>query len=301
MFQIEVLNDNQRKHSLVLKNDASDTFATVSLKHGAHVEYLKFNNIDVIQHPKQSDYLHNFASAILFPFTNRIENGVYNFNGKTYTLECNKAGENNAIHGLVHDKCFALIESEHTLDYAKVLMRYVENEPISGFPFKYQIDITYTLFAHQFLIDISVKNCDTSSFPFALGWHPYFVTSDVFKSKIKFLPKQHIINNANFVPERLESFVENELYFNDGFYDDCYELKDAKVSFETPEYQIKIESSSVSNYLQVYTNAIEKHLVAIEPMTAPANCFNNGIDVQLLQPNESYQLTWKLNFENSYK
>ena len=56
MFQIEVLNDNQRKHSLVLKNDASDTFATVSLKHGAHVEYLKFNNIDVIQHPKQSDY-----------------------------------------------------------------------------------------------------------------------------------------------------------------------------------------------------------------------------------------------------
>lgn len=297
MFQIEVLKDDQTKHSLVLKNDASDTFAIISLKNGAHLEFLKFNSVDVIQHPKQSEYKHNFASAILFPFTNRIEDGIYNFNGKTYTLECNKAGENNAIHGLVHDKFFELIESEQTSDYATVLLRYTETNPIAGFPFKYQIDITYTLLANQFLIDISVKNCDTSSFPFALGWHPYFVTRDVSKSMIRFSPKQHIINNANFVPERFEHFKKNELHFNNGFYDDCYELKDAKVYFETPEYQLKIESTTAPNYLQVYTNSIETHLVAIEPMTAPANCFNNGIDVQLLEPNINYQLSWSLVFK----
>jgi aldose 1-epimerase len=301
MFRIEVLKVNQTKQSIVLKNDASDTFAIISMKNGANVECLKFDGVDVIQHPKQSDYAQNFASAILFPFTNRIENGVYNFNGKTYTLECNKAGENNAIHGLVHDKFFELIESEQTSDLAKVLLRYLENEPIAGFPFKYQMDVSYTLFKNTFKIDISVTNLDNSEFPFALGWHPYFVTSDVSKSMIRFSPKQHIVNNVNFVPKKLEPFQDSELHFNNGFYDDCYELKDAKVYFETPEYQLKIESSSVSNYLQVYTNAIETHLVAIEPMTAPANCFNNGIDVQLLQPNESYQLTWKLNFENSYK
>ena len=301
MFQIEVLKDDYAKHSLVLKNDVSDTFAIISLKNGANVKCLKFDGIDVIQHPKHSEYAHNFASAILFPFTNRIENGIYNFNGNTYTLKCNKAGENNAIHGLVHDKYFELVTSDYTIDYAKVLLRYVENDPIAGFPFKYQIDITYTLLNNQFLIDVSVKNCDVSSFPVALGWHPYFVTRDISKSMIRFSPKKHIVNNANFVPERLEPFQKNELHFNDDFYDDCYQLNDSTVYFETPDYHLKIESSTASNYLQVYTNSIETHLVAIEPMTAPANCFNNGIDVQLLEPNESYQLTWKLNFKNSDK
>ena len=302
MFVIEATKNNENViDNLVMKHSKSATFAMISLTKGASLQKLQFDGITVITSPKHSDYENNFASSILFPFTNRIENGIYKFNEQTFQLVCNKKGENNAIHGLVHDKTFEIVHSKQTSKFAQVRLRYTQLLPISGFPFKYGINIIYTLSKKQFSAEVIVENCHTNVFPFAIGWHPYFESSDLKKSRLQFLPKQHILNNSNFVPATLQPLSNGDLYFNQNYYDDAYFLDNSKVYLETPDYKLKIESTSLQNYLQVYTNAIETNLVAIEPMTAPANCFNNGMGIQFLKPEDSYKVKWHLHFKNFKK
>ena len=40
-------------------------------------------------------------------------------------------------------------------------------------------------------------------------------------------------------------------------------------------------------------------IIAIEPMTGISNSFNNKIGLQVLQPSESYSLSWNVKFKNN--
>jgi aldose 1-epimerase len=68
------------------------------------------------------------------------------------------------------------------------------------------------------------------------------------------------------------------------------------VELKTPEYHLDFSFSSEENYLQLYTPNDRKS-IAIEPQTAPANSFNTKVGLKILQPNERYQLSWKLNLK----
>ena len=49
-----------------------------------------------------------FNSAKLFPFPNRVNEGKYNFSGKSYQLPINYEDEGNSVHGFVYDKKFEI-------------------------------------------------------------------------------------------------------------------------------------------------------------------------------------------------
>ena len=57
--------------------------AKIHLNQGASMQELTLNNHELIKdmHPLTYD---NTYSTILFPFTNRIKDGMYNFERKTY-------------------------------------------------------------------------------------------------------------------------------------------------------------------------------------------------------------------------
>lgn len=285
-------SNSQEKQAILRVGDLNSYFE-VAPSQGGRVTNLVIENIPIITEPDDIDYADSYAASVLFPFPNRIEDGVYNFNNVDYVLTCNQTKEHNALHGLIYNQAFDVVERIQNKEKAEVKLDYVSDGSFEGFPFKFKVELTYELCSNEFSCQIKVTNTDAYAFPFALGWHPYFSTSEKKTSTLQFKSKNQLINNHRNIPVEVKSHLETvSLNFDESF-DDCFELASNEVLFQTPDYSLTIKLNNTSNYLQIYTPK-GKNVIAIEPMTAPANCFNNGLGLKILEAGASHTETWML-------
>ncbi len=298
MFIINHIQDQEKSvNYLELKNSDASSYAKIDLILGGSLQELKLLDKTIISNKNMPPYHQAYMSSILFPFANRIEDGTYNFNDITFKLHKNESSGHNAIHGLVHDKAFQLIEQDISEKYASVLVSYTETNPDLGFPFKYSISLKYVLSKDALELKVEIKNKDQKAFPFGLGWHPYFKTDDLQNTYLNINSSKKLLVNDKMIPigevnHDWNGFVKIE----EKAFDDCFILNDKKVELKTPEYQFGFHFSTNENYLQIYTPNDRKS-IAIEPQTAPANSFNSKIGLQVLMPEEIYNLNWKINLK----
>ena len=298
MFKINELNNNGFGF-LELKNLDESSKAIISLNEGGRLQALTFNNIEVVKEIANFKYKDSFASAILFPFASRIENGKYSFKDENYQFNCNENGRENALHGLVFDKKFQLNKKEVTHNKCAVTLFYKEEKREKGFPYTYTIYLTYTLTSKGLSLSVTIENTDTTSFPFVLGWHPYFYNVDLQNSFLNFKSNKKIEFNENLITkETIEYKGDSDFKIEEKQLDDCFILNSNKIDFYTPNYQLEITSNVKENFLQMYTPK-DLPLIAIEPMTGISNSFNNKIGLQILEPNNSYSLTWNVKINNN--
>ncbi|MDG1729931.1 MAG: aldose 1-epimerase [Algibacter sp.] len=269
-------------------------YAKIHLNLGASLQELLLNKHHIIKDLSPLTYDSTYASSILFPFANRIEDGVYKFGGKDYLLDINQAQENNALHGFVYNKTFELVEKKATKEVASVLLQYEEKEHTQGFPYTYKIDLKYTLTKQSLDLSVSVKNTDTNKFPFTLGWHPYFNTSDLYNSIVRFKSHKQVYFDERNITQGLRDFeINDEFKVENKSLDDCFVLDSNKILFETPDYSFELTSSEKDCFLQLYTPP-KSNTIAIEPTTGVSNSFSNKIGLKTLKPNGSYYINWKL-------
>tara|TARA_R110000787_G_scaffold129264_2_gene241082 strand:- start:8411 stop:9280 length:870 start_codon:yes stop_codon:yes gene_type:complete len=287
------------KSHVVLKNANNTSKAKIFLNLGGSLQNLILNKNVIIKglHPLKYDA--SYASAILFPFVNRVKEGTYKFMQKEYKLAINLKEENNAIHGLVYNKEFNIVHQEVTEKSATISIEYVENERALGFPFYYTLLLTYTLTNNTLTLKVKVKNMDTHPFPFNIGWHPYFTSSNLYESFLSFKSEQKLTFNEVMIPVKIKDInMDEDMQIKDKKLDDCYILKTNTVGFKTPDYSIKINSSSEKNYIQLYTPKLE-NTIAIEPTTGVSNSFNNKIGLQILEKEETYNVQWTINLQEN--
>ena len=91
---------------LDIENASGSSKLRICVNQGGRIAQLKFNTVKVIPEIDPSTYKDNYASALLFPFANRIKDGQYTFKESVYKLDCNEIINNNAIHGLIYNKPF---------------------------------------------------------------------------------------------------------------------------------------------------------------------------------------------------
>ena len=295
MFIVDELKEKEQRF-LDLKNAVNSTSARISLDEGGSIEGLKFDNEYVIKLQPNFKYKDSYASSILFPFANRIEKGQYSFKEKEYQLACNESGK-NALHGLVHNKQFQLIEKIENINFSSVTICFEEILEREGFPFNYKINITYILSKNEIKIVVKIENTGTNSFPFTLGWHPYFVSKDLYHSSLSFKSNKKIEFDKNLITKGIikASAEELKIKIQNKQLDDCFILNSNTIKFITPTYQIQIATDQIENYLQIYTPK-NSSIIAIEPMTGISNSFNNKIGLQTLEPHNKYELKWTVNF-----
>lgn len=297
MYTLLEVEDSTKEY-IILSNSDSSSIVKICLDEGGRLTRFSFNNTEVIADEEPSNYKENFASAILFPFTNRIKNGKYVFDNVQYELVCNEKVKTNAIHGLVYDKTFSFLNKEIHSDFARITLAYNENDGCDGFPFKYSIKLEYTLNNSGLFLKVIVKNEDIKPFPFTLGWHPYFLSSNLDKSKLSFNSTEKLISDNHGIVIGKEQMLENmPLALKGRKFDDAYHLQSDMVSFITPNYQLQLKSSALNNYLQIFTPDSKK-VIAIEPMTGVSNSFNNNIGKQVLNPEEDFLIEWQMKITN---
>lgn len=107
----------------------------------------------------------------MLPFTNRIADGQFRFDGHDYQLAINNQDENVAIHGLSRDRPWSLT---HCTSHSVILVQHFAER---GNPYEYWARQEISLSEAGLRIDVSICNAGDRPMPFGLGIHPWFARS----------------------------------------------------------------------------------------------------------------------------
>ncbi|MGB5364183.1 MAG: aldose 1-epimerase, partial [Aureibaculum sp.] len=183
-------------------------------------------------------YFNTHKSAILFPFPNRVKDGNYDFGGSNYQLKINEPKKHNAIHGMLFDKHFKIVDQAVNAEEASVSLSYTSNGTLEGYPFKFVFIVKYTIKPEGVLsLSFHVKNTDKIAFPFGIGWHPYFKSNNLDDSTLTFASKEHFIFNERSIPDTIKiSEMPFTFSINNHTYDDGFSLINASLIYKDSKY-----------------------------------------------------------------
>ncbi len=237
-----------------------------------------------------------FKSAKLSPFVCRVTQGKYRFNNQEHSIKKFFLGE-EAIHGLLFDATFSILDKGVNSKGAFVKLGYEYNNTAEGFPFKYNTQITYTLKNHGVLsLETVVTNTGDTDMPLTDGWHPYFNLGCTVNDLLVQINATEVLEfNESLVPTG--KTVENIAFatpkhLGETFFDNCFVVNEAQktactLTNETNGLTVTIEAVAGYPYLQVYTPP-HRTSIAVENLSGAPNAFNNGIGLIIAKPSEPH-------------
>ena len=261
----------------------------------------KVNIIDGISHDEAGleDYANTYKSSILFPFPNRIKDGKYTFMDEAHQLPLNEPSVHNAIHGSVYNKEFTVSSIDTKENAATIVLTYASNGTLPGFPFAFELKLTYQIsVSGQLVLKFDVLNTGNSPFPYGFGWHPYFLTEQLAADRLAFPSKEfYECDNRSIPVNTVSSPLSASFIMEDKLFDDAYSVHQGDCRFDSTRYQLHLNFGTTSEgYLQVYTPPNRKS-IALEPMTCIANSFNTKIGLLELLPGTSSSWSIQMNVD----
>jgi len=241
------------------------------------------------------------AGAVLVPWPNRIDGGRYSYGGREQQLGLTEPALGNAIHGLARWARWSVLASADD----SVELGY-EIPPQTGYPFSVAVTSRWSVSAEGLRGDHTAVNLGDQPAPFGLGIHPYLDLGGApFDAVVLQVPAAtRLLVNGRKIPVATESVAATPYDLRAGrplgelrldtAYADLIRADDeiATVRLSTPDgrtTEVWVDRSFP--YLQVYT-ADEPRALAIEPMTCPANAFNSGDGLIILQPGGEWRGSW---------
>ncbi|GAB3889194.1 aldose 1-epimerase [Spirosoma agri] len=318
--------DHKPLTEYILQYEETGEFATIIPEFGGMIRRLVLGRgkhlFALLKAPESPQALfadESYASALLFPFPSRIRHGIYAFEGEKHALRMNEASRDNALHGLVHGKSFSVIDQETTPNHASLTVRYDYSGDAVGYPFPFALTVNYELTRADWLtlgsdpnadrlcalrITYSALNTGTTRSPVAFGWHPYFTfTSSPIDELTLSLPGRTAITlddamipNGQKPAEEPETLTLKDLELDTPFKINPTGETPEGISFaetvlDSPEAGVKLVIGQETgegklNYLVCYTPP-RRDSIAIEPLTANVDSFNNGDGLVTLNPGET--------------
>ena len=246
---------------------------------------------------------------VLIPFPNRINHGMYVFNGVTEQLPLSEPARQNAIHGLTRWMNWRAVRHEEDLVVMSLVLHAQD-----GYPFVLFLLETYELTSEGLRVQTDAQNIGSTALPYGHGHHPYLtVGTNLINPDILRLPaKSYFLTNDRLIPippavsvagtpfdfrtphtiddVRMDTGFTDLIFDEDGF---------ARVKLAAPgeSPHVTVFMDSNHRFLQVFTGdalpaSAARRSLAIEPYTCAANAFNNGLGLRVLQPGESFTTVW---------
>jgi aldose 1-epimerase len=290
---------------ITLRDSVSGSSATISPIGASLVALNLAGNQLVKQLSPENPSL--FSGNVLAPWSSRLAGGQYtDHHGQVHKLPINEPERNNALHGLVYNREFSVARSTES----SVELTF-EIEPTTGYPFSLKLAIGYELEDGQLFVSFAVKNNSRDLAPFAIAFHPYFVTGWLGESAVVQVDAASFFEvDENLVPIGVSATagsssdlsvgrVIKEASLDTGFTD---------LVFHEGESCAKV-INSFGTGLELWQEGIFKHTVvfttdnyqtedgtesavAIEPSTSEANAFNSKQDVLWLEPGQTRSGSW---------
>lgn len=118
-----------------------------------------------------------YGTPILFP-PNRIENGSFTYEGKSYQFDINEVDKQNHSHGFVHDKQWKLLKAEVCGGNVEIVTEFDSSHfpnVMRQFPHHFILRVSYLLRDHVLTTHAEVKNQSDSRMPLGFGYHTTFL------------------------------------------------------------------------------------------------------------------------------
>lgn len=256
-----------------------------------------------------------FGNPILFPFPNRIRNGRWQFDGKTYQFD-KSPDSPTTIHGLLLNRPYK-VDKHFADDSAATLVCSLNSEDFPDvkrqYPFPFKIEITYKLQDAVLSMYTKIANIGVHNMPMGYGIHPYFnvnitgtansqealitVPANKYWELDDVLVPTGIVldvkenldlrNGQQFGKLKLDH-VFTEVILTDG-------ISRCTIVNQDTGYGMAMESDAQFRELVVYTPP-DRDAICFEPYTCPTdaiNLENKGIHagVVVLSPAETFSAT----------
>jgi aldose 1-epimerase len=307
----EALVDQQDDTPVItLKDTATGTFAEVYalgavlnkfsvMHHGEALNVIDaYNNVE----EAKTSMTPFFKGSKLSPFVCRLKNEKYHFGEAGHHVKKYTMGK-HAIHGLVYDALFSVVETVANDNSACVKLQHVYDQQDEGYPFAYRCEVDYILTENNTLqVKTTITNVDEQLMPVADGWHPYFALGDpINECQLEFQSKEMLEFDAELIPTgKLIPYQEfgSLADFGTTWFDNCFTLNFAECQpmcvLRNPKRQIQVEIHPGKEYpyLQFYTPD-HRQSIAIENLSAAPDAFNNGFGLKVLEPHEAATFTTK--------
>lgn len=238
----------------------------------------------------------SYKGAKLSPWPCRIRDGKYRFDGKEYRFT-RLFGDGSAIHGLLADRSFAVLDETPGGHSGEVALEYNYHRDDTGYPFEYSCQVRYMLHPDNVLeVATSVTNLDSSTIPIADGWHPYFkLGGRIDDWELQFHSAAIVEFDKQLVPTgkllQYDAF-QTPRRMGDTVLDNCFTVKPDLVSaaceVRNPATGLKVSFLPDARYpyLQIYTPPARTS-IAVENLSGAPDCFNNQMGLTLLAPGHS--------------
>ena len=112
----------------------------------------------------------NKHSPVLFPIVGSLKNNTYHYKDEVYKM---------SRHGFARDFNFTLIDQQ--TDTCTFSLKQ-SSDTLLLYPFKFELQIKYSLQDKQLLVEYKVSNPNDFTMPFSLGAHPAFALSEPFEN-----------------------------------------------------------------------------------------------------------------------
>ncbi|MHB1492632.1 MAG: aldose epimerase family protein [Thermoplasmataceae archaeon] len=252
---------------------------------GLHIGELVLDGHQVLKTSEDGHQTHG-GCAFLIPYANRIRNGTYYLGDERYGLTRNAEG--NSIHGFGKDLTWAIRKNTEDNIEGNCLAKG------EGYPFDLRSEISMAIGRTSLKIEMRFRNNDNKNIPLSPGAHPYFNISQDWKVHFG-SPIEEVEYADKYFPNgNLLSVEEPEININGKTaWDNCFKgggcitLKDS--------FKAVIINRINMNYFVLYNGLYsERKSVAIEPMVAPPDSFNNGISLVMLKPGEEFRCGFEI-------
>ncbi len=283
---------------------AGELRAEISERGGA-LRVLRAGGRDLVASWPENGPIPYFSGTLLAPWPNRVAGAAYSFDGRRFELPVNEPERGHALHGLVADVSWRVVE-----DGPESVRLAHTVEPVPGYPFRLALQAVHTLTPAGFTTTLTAENTGDRAAPYGCGPHPWLLAGDgpLDGWELELPADEVLLVDELLVPRELTGVAGTPYDFRaprplgataiDHAFTGLTAGDDgrARVRLRGPAGGVEMSwDPAVLPWAQVCTGTGLGHRgLAVEPMTCPPDAFNSGADLIVLNPGEKHEASWTI-------
>lgn len=238
------------------------------------------------QPPEQLADWRAAASFPLVPFSNRIADGRFDWQGRHHRLGPDPDGGAHPLHGVGHRSVWQVEPVRGPSGPAELALT-LHHRADDDWPFDFEARQLFQLGPTSLRAELRVTNTAAHAAPVGIGWHPYFPRRA--RSRLHFECSGRWEADANKLPTQLvpQSGVDADIAHLD--HDNGFEGWSGAARIRDEMFSLTLRSSL--SRLVLYTPREADHF-CVEPVSHVANAINqpapSALGVVTLQPGQSH-------------
>ncbi|MBL8151766.1 MAG: aldose epimerase [Blastocatellia bacterium] len=219
------------------------------------------------------------GNPILFPICGPLSGGVYEQDGKTFSMK---------QHGFARNLAWETTGIDLGEESATISVR-LESSPVTleQYPFEFALDFSYILTNSSLEILQRYENRSNSSMPFYAGFHPYFNApkKDAVSISLKASSYHDFLTDQKRSPESVIDFSATA-ETNGAFYN----VAEPRVVFSNFGLSHSLEINFTAPFKHIVVWGLkDKPFICVEPWMGINNGFNLGESIVYLEPGQELE------------